>query len=117
MDYVAETAAMTAVTQVRYKLLSDPNATVIKAYGVYDLLGDGVAAPAVFIIGPNMKLEWSYVGKDVGDRPSAADILVHLEQRLTNTNTEVTSATWVKLLPEGTPDPSTRARKRLHFRL
>ena len=85
MDNVAETAAMATLTQARYKLLSDPDATVIKGYGVYDLLGDGVAAPSVFIVGPNMKLEWSYVGKDVGERPSAADILIHLEQRLATT--------------------------------
>jgi peroxiredoxin len=79
MDNIAETSRLVETLGVTYKLLSDPNGKVVKEYGVYNLLGDGVAAPAVFIIGPNRSNEWSYLGRNIGDRPSVDDIIAHLK--------------------------------------
>ena len=79
MDNVSETAGLAETVGAKFKLLSDPDGKVVKEYGVYNLLGDGVATPAVFIIGPNRYIEWSYVGTNVGDRPSASDILTRLQ--------------------------------------
>ena len=79
MDNISETSKLAETLGVTYKLLSDPNAKVVKEYGVYNLLGDQVATPAVFIIGPDRDIEWSHVGKDIGDRPSADDIIAHLK--------------------------------------
>ncbi len=64
--------------QAPYPLLADPDHQVAEAYGVYNLLGDGLAAPAVFIINADGQLLWSYVGQGIGDRPAATDILAHL---------------------------------------
>jgi len=61
-----------------YPLLADPDHRVAQAYGVYDLLGDGYAAPSVFVIDPAGRIVWSYVGQDPHDRPSAEEILSHL---------------------------------------
>ena len=79
MDNIAETSRLVETLGVTYKLLSDPNGKVVKEYGVYNLLGDGVAAPAVFIIGPNRSNEWNYLGRNIGDRPSVDDIIAHLK--------------------------------------
>ena len=63
------------ITQAEYMILPDPEANVLKDYGVFDLLGDGVAAPSVFIINPDMTIDWSYIAKDIRDRPTTDEIL------------------------------------------
>ena len=63
------------ITQAEYMILPDPEANVLKEYGVFDLLGDGVAAPSVFIINPDMTIYWSYISKDIRDRPTTDEIL------------------------------------------
>ena len=79
MDNISETTILAKTLVLTYKLLSDPNGKVANEYGVYNLLGDGVAAPAVFIIGPSTVIEWSYVGRNIGDRPSSEDIITRLK--------------------------------------
>ena len=63
------------ITQAEYMILPDPEANVLMEYGVFDLLGDGVAAPSVFIINPDMTIYWSYISKDIRDRPTTDEIL------------------------------------------
>ncbi|RME37810.1 MAG: hypothetical protein D6793_03680 [Thermoflexia bacterium] len=60
-----------------YPILADPDHRVAEAYGVYNRLGDGLAAPAVFVLTKEGVL-WSYVGQHSADRPSADEILHHL---------------------------------------
>lgn len=60
-----------------YPILADPDGRAAEAYGVYNLLGDGLAAPAVFVLTRDGVL-WSYVGQHSADRPSADEILRHL---------------------------------------
>ena len=79
MDNLENAKAMTALTGARYQLLYDSEGVVVRRYGVYNLLGDGVSAPSVFIIGKNRSLEWSYVGKNAGDRPTIDDILSKID--------------------------------------
>ena len=78
MDNAAETTIFTQMIGAQYKLLPDPYGKVVKQYGVYNLLGDGVATPAVFIITADKYINWSYVGENIGDRPRADDILARL---------------------------------------
>jgi len=61
-----------------FPILADANHTVADAYGVFNLLGDGVATPSVFVIDPAGRIVWTYVGQDANDRPSAGQILGHL---------------------------------------
>lgn len=75
MDSVSEAANLVKHLGLGYKLLSDPEANTIKAYGVYNLLGDEVATPSVFIIGSGKKIIWNYIGENIGDRPSIENIL------------------------------------------
>ncbi len=78
---VASASAVSGVRQATgaaYTMLADPEHKVAEAYGVYNLLGDGLAAPSVFVVDTNGDILWSYVGSNSGDRPSVAQILEHL---------------------------------------
>ena len=61
-----------------YPVLADADHRVAEAYGVYDLLDDDLAAPAVFIINQSGQIAWSYVGQNINDRPSTETILANL---------------------------------------
>lgn len=63
---------------VSYPMLADPVHRVAENYGVYNLLGDGLAAPAVFVIETDGRIAWSHVGQHAGDRASAQTILEQL---------------------------------------
>jgi peroxiredoxin len=65
-------------TKATYPMLADPEHQVAEAYGVYNLLGDKLAAPSVFIIGADGRVVWNYVGENSSDRPNAQTILEHL---------------------------------------
>lgn len=59
-------------------MLADPAHSVAEAYGVYNLLGDDLAAPSVFVIGTDGRILWSYVGQSSTDRTSVQVIIEHL---------------------------------------
>jgi len=59
-------------------MLADAEHRVSEAYGVYNLLGDGLAAPAVFVVDTDGRIVWSYIGQHAGDRVDAPTILAHL---------------------------------------
>jgi peroxiredoxin len=65
-------------SNVSYPVLADPGHQVADAYGVYNLLNDGVAAPAVFVIDANGRVVWSYIAKDINDRPDNQTIFDNL---------------------------------------
>jgi peroxiredoxin len=67
-------------TGATYPLLADPAHRVAEAYGVYNLLGDALAAPAVFVIDADGRIVWHHVGQDPGDRPGVQTILEQLAQ-------------------------------------
>jgi peroxiredoxin len=69
---------MSQLVNTEYPLLADAEHAVADAYGVFNLLNDGVATPSVFVIDPAGAIVWSYVGRDANDRPSVADILSHV---------------------------------------
>ena len=78
---VTSVAAVDGVRQstgATYPLLADPAHEVATAYGVYSLLGDGLAAPAVFVIETDGRIVWSHVGQHSGDRPSVQAVLEQL---------------------------------------
>jgi peroxiredoxin len=66
------------VTGAAFPLLADPDHAVAEAYGVYNLLGDGLATPAVFIVDTSGQIVWSYVGQNAADRPGVDVILENL---------------------------------------
>ena len=70
---------MTALAGARFPILSDPDGATARSYGVFDLLGDGVATPATFIVKQEGSIGWCYVGQHIGDRATIQDILTALD--------------------------------------
>jgi peroxiredoxin len=63
---------------VSYPMLADSEHQVSEAYGVYSLLDDGLAAPAVFVVDTDGRVVWGHVGQRTDDRVSAQAILEQL---------------------------------------
>jgi peroxiredoxin len=61
-----------------FPMLADPDRRAAEAYGVYNLFGDGLAAPAVFVLKDGV-ICWSYVGQNPTDRPPLAEILARVQ--------------------------------------
>ena len=78
---VARAKSMWERTGASFPLLADPEHAAADAYEVFDLLGDGLATPSVFIVDADGHIIWSYVGQHAADRPSADTILSHLPDR------------------------------------
>ena len=74
----ANAALADELIQASYPILADVDHAVASAYGVFDLLGDGVATPAVFVIDADGKIAWSNISTDPNVRPTPNEILSHL---------------------------------------
>ncbi len=62
-----------------FPILFDPDAEVVRMYGVYNLLRDRYATPSTFIIDKNGKVRWKYIGRRYNDRPTNQQIITQLE--------------------------------------
>lgn len=65
-----------------FPLLSDPDAAAIAAWGVYDPVGGAhgpIARPAIFVVGRDLRIPYSYVGRDFADRPANTAIYEALD--------------------------------------
>lgn len=60
--------------RIGFPLLADPDAAVVKAYGVYDANHE-IALPATIIVGPGRAVEWKHVGESQTDRPEEDEIV------------------------------------------
>ncbi len=77
-DDVSYAAEMRELLGAEYVILADPEGVAVNAFGVDDLLGDGLAAPSTFIIGSDGVVRWAYVAEDDADRPTASQTLAAL---------------------------------------
>jgi peroxiredoxin len=74
VDPVEKSADLAKSLGLRFPLLSDPEMTAIRAYGVADE-GNGIAWPAEFLIDRGGHVRWRAAATSVGTRPSAVDVL------------------------------------------
>ena len=66
---------------LEFPILSNPDADVIEAYGVFDLHNNGYAAPATFVVDKQGNIRWEYIGYDsYYDRPDNEEIIAQLQQ-------------------------------------
>ncbi len=79
-DDTADALKMMELTGAEFAILSDKDAEVAKAYGVYNLLRDGVATPSAVIVSPESDIEWKYVGESISDRPPPDAILAQIDR-------------------------------------
>jgi peroxiredoxin len=75
VDSQADALRMADHAEASFPILYDENAVVAAAYGLYDLLGDGVSAPATLVLDRDGSLLGSHVGRDIADRVPASVIL------------------------------------------
>jgi len=74
-----QSVAQAGVTQqlghLAFPVLADDQHQASAAFGVYNRLGDGLAAPAVFVVDREGNIAWSYFGQSASDYPSPEAIL------------------------------------------
>lgn len=75
VDDAANAAEMKAAYGLEFPVLYDTDTSVATEYGLYDLLGDGVSAPATFIIRKNGTIESALIGTSISERPTPDSIL------------------------------------------
>ena len=78
MDVAEESTNMAAYAKAEFPILSDPEGRVVREYGIYNLLRDGMSAPAAYIVRPDGTIIWRYVSTTISDRPSASDMIERL---------------------------------------
>lgn len=61
-----------------FPILADPEHVVSEAYGVYNVLGDNLAAPAVFVVAADGRIVWSRIGQYSSDYVETQAILAAL---------------------------------------
>jgi len=61
--------------KLKYPVLYDINAAVARQWRIYDLLDDGYAAPATFVIDGTGTLAAWKIGRNLADRPAAGEVL------------------------------------------
>lgn len=66
--------------RLEFPILYDPEGSAVREYGVFNLLGDGMAASAMFLIDRTGQVQWQYVGKHIDDRPSNREIISRLRE-------------------------------------
>ena len=60
---------------IPFPVLYDTSRNVPRAYMVYNLLDDKLAAPATFILDKDGVIRWKYVAQTIGDRASTDQII------------------------------------------
>jgi peroxiredoxin len=75
VDDAESAAEMKDAYGLEFPVLYDTDTSVATEYGLYDLLGDGVSAPATFIIRTDGTIESALIGTTIGERPTPDSIL------------------------------------------
>lgn len=79
-DDLEDARNMAELSGAGFPILSDEDAAVVRDYGVFNLLNDGVAAPSAFLITPERRIAWRFVGESISDRPSVDEILAQVDE-------------------------------------
>lgn len=81
VDPPEDSARLARELELGYPLLSDADLRVAIDYGVA-MEGRDIAVPAVFIILPDRRVFWQYVGESITDRPSDEEILRRVDKAI-----------------------------------
>ena len=78
VDDLAGASDIVEKVGIPFPVLYDPSRQVPETYKVFNLLGDNVATPSTFVVGPDGVIAWKYVANSIGDRPPSSTILDQL---------------------------------------
>ncbi len=79
-DGIEDARGMAEVAGAKFPVLADEDASVSKGYRIFDLLNDGVAAPATFVIDSDGGIVSYHVAANIGERPSPDQILAEIDR-------------------------------------
>ena len=82
----------------------DTTTAVTRSWNIYDLNGDGVAAPATFVFGPTGHLVAAHIGAHAGDRPRAEDIITVARDFMSGPPPELVTSP--RVVPTPTTEPT-----------
>jgi peroxiredoxin len=77
-DAIVQTRTSETI-QNKFPILLDPQGKAIKAYGVYNP-AENLSRPSLFLIGPDKKILYRYVGQAIQDRPPLAQVMTILSE-------------------------------------
>ena len=80
VDDLSEAAYIVEDIGLQFPVLYNPDADVVRQYGVFDLMGDGLATPSTFLIDRQGNIRWKYVGSSISDRASSQEIISKLKE-------------------------------------
>ncbi len=66
--------------ELPFPILYDAEGHVVRRFGVFDLLDDGLATPSTFLLDMEGRIQWRYIGRSIYDRPSNAQIIAELQK-------------------------------------
>lgn len=78
VDDGLDAARIVEAYSLEFPVLYDTTEDVTRAWGIFDLLDDGVAAPAAYVFDTSGRLFAYGVGENIADRPTAAELLATL---------------------------------------
>lgn len=78
VDPVENNRAMIDKLLLPFSLLSDPEGSVIKEWGVWNDGDGGIARPSIFAVRKDGSIGWRYVGVDYADRPTDDELFSSL---------------------------------------
>ncbi len=80
VDDLEDAAWVVTEVGIPFPILYDPSTKIPQAYEVFNRLGDGLAAPATFIVDQEGVIRWKKVGAAKGDRASISTIINQLSK-------------------------------------
>ena len=55
---------------LEFPVLYNPEADIVKKYGVFNAADEGRANPSTFVLDKDGHVRWQYIGKGISDRPA-----------------------------------------------
>ncbi len=92
------------MNKLTYPVLYDTTTAVTRSWNIFDLNGDGVAAPATFVFGPTGHLVAAHIGAHAGDRPRAEDIITVARDFMSGSPPELVTSS--RVVPTPTTEPT-----------
>lgn len=81
MDDLSGASQAVEALGLSFPVLYDPEANVVKAYGVFNLHGNNLPTPSAFIIDTEGNIRWEYIGKTAAsDRAPNSEIIAQLQK-------------------------------------
>jgi len=78
VDSAEDSVALQKRLSIDLPLLSDPDLSVIMAWGVA-MAGRDISVPATFVVRRDRSIAFRYLGEDQSDRPTTSALLDHVE--------------------------------------